>query len=213
MFEELPSLCPVQFFGISADCQFIPKGSLKADKRYLLSSTADLLGEEPFADVYAAWNFEKLAFLFDVKAPFTKVGEEDIRKGDSVELFIDTRDLKSKGTVSKFCHHFVCYPAALQGFYGREVTRFRGEDVHRLCHPEDLTITPKLTARSYTLSIEIPASCLTGFDPMSFPRLGFTYRINRADHPPQHFAVSSDEYVIEQHPATWGTLKLIENER
>ncbi len=213
MFEELPSLCPVQFFGMSADCHFLAKGSLKADKRALLPSTADLLDEESFADVYAAWNFEKFAFLVDVHAPFTKVGEDDIRKGDSVEIFIDTRDLKSKGTVSKFCHHFVFYPAAIQGFYGREVTRFRNEDTHRLCHPEDLTVTPRLSARSYTLAIEIPASCLTGFDPMSFPRLGFTYRINRAEKPPQHFAVSSEEYNIEQHPATWGTLKLIENER
>lgn len=213
MFEDLPSLCPVQFFGITADCLFLAKGPLKADKRYLLSSTSDLLDEDSFADVYAAWNFEKLAFLIEVKGAFVKVVDEDLRKGDSIELFIDTRDLKSKGTISRFCHHFVFYPSEIQGFYGREVTRFRGEDVHRLCHPEDLNISPKLSSRSYSLSIEIPASCLTGFDPMSFPRLGFTYRINRADKPPQHFAVSSEEYNIEQHPATWGTLKLVEQER
>jgi len=210
MFEELPSLCPVQFFGISADCHFLTKGSLKADRSMLLPSTGDLLDEDTFADVYVAWNFEKLAFLIDVKMPFAEINETDLRKGDSVELFIDTRDLKSKGTVSKFCHHFVFYPAAIQGFYGREVTRFRGEDVHRLCHPEDLLVTPKISARSYAMAIEIPATTLTGFDPMNFPRLGFTYRINRAGGRAQHFAVSSDEYVIEQHPATWGTLKLIE---
>jgi hypothetical protein len=213
MFEDLPSLCPVQFFGITADCLFLAKGSLKADKRYLLSSTSDLLDEDSFADVYVAWNFEKLAFLIDVKSASVKVVEEDLRKGDSVELFIDTRDLKSKGTVSRFCHHFVFYPSEIQGFHGREVTRFRGEDVHRLCHPEDLNVVVRLSSRSYLLGIEIPASCLTGFDPMSFPRLGFTYRINRAGNPPQHFAVSSEEYNIEQHPATWGTLKLVEHER
>ena len=213
MFEELPSLCPIQFFGISADCLFLAKGTLKPDKRYLLPSTSDLLDEETFADVYAAWNFEKLSFLIDVRIPFSKIGEDDIRKGDSVELFIDTRDLKSKGTVSRFCHHFIFYPAAVQGFYGREVTRFRNEDVHRLCHPEDLTIGPRLKSNSYTLEIEIPAQCLTGFDPMSFPRLGFTYRINRTEGMPQNFAVSSEEYIIEQHPASWGTLKLIEQER
>jgi len=213
MFEELPSLCPVQFFGISADCLFLGKGSIKADKRFLLSSTTDLLDEEQFADVYAAWNFEKLFFLIDVHVPFQTLGDGDIRKGDSVELFIDTRDLKSKGTISRFCHHFVFYPAELQGFYGREATRFRNEDVHRLCHPEDLNVVPKVKAKSYSLEIEIPAQCLIGFDPMTFPRLGFTYRINRTDAPPQHFAVSSEEFVIEQHPATWGTLKLIEQER
>lgn len=213
MFEELPSLCPVQFFGISADCLFLAKGALKADKSYLLPCTSNLLDEETFADVYAAWNFEKLSFLIDVHKPFTHVGEEDIRKGDSLELFIDTRDLKSKGTVSRFCHHFICYAAPIQGFYGREVTRFRNEDVHRLCHPEDLTVIPRIKNNSYTLEIEIPAQCLAGFDPMSFPRLGFTYRINRTEGLPQNFAVSSEECAIEQHPASWGTLKLIENER
>lgn len=212
MFEELPSLCPVQFFGLSADCLFLSKGSLKADKKFLLPSTSDMLDEEAFADVYTAWNFEKLHFLIAVKTPFQRIGEGDIRKGDSVELFLDTRDLKSKGAISRFCHHFVFFPAQLQGCYGREITRFRNEDVHRLCHPEDLTVTPHLQAQSYMLEIEIPANCLTGFDPMSFPRLGFTYRINRADAPPQHFAVSSDEYAIEQHPATWGTLKLIQED-
>ncbi len=208
MFEELPSLCPVQFFGLSADCHFLTKGTLKPDKRFLLPSTADMLDEESFANVYAAWNFEKLLFLIQVKSPFQRIGEGDLRKGDSVELFLDTRDLKSKGAISRFCHHFVFFPALFQGFYGREITRFRNEDTHRLCHPEDLTVTPHIADNAYSLEIEIPAQCLTGFDPMSFPRIGFTYRINRADAPPQHFAVSSEEYMIEQHPATWGTLKL-----
>jgi len=212
MFEELPSLCPVQFFGISAECNFLPRGTLKAEKNFLLPSTSDLLDEESFADVYAAWNFEKLSFLFDVQNPFQKIGEADYRKGDSIELFIDTRDLKSKGVISKFCHHFVFFPALVQNFYGRETTRFRNEDVHRLCHPEDLNVHPHINSDSYTLHIEIPAHCLTGFDPITFPRLGFTYRINRADRPPQHFAVSSDEYAVEQHPASWGTLKLIKGD-
>jgi hypothetical protein len=213
MFEDLPSLCPVQFFGINADCQFLAKGALKTDKQYLLPSASELLNEEAFADVYAAWNFDKIKFLIDVHVPFKHVGDGDIRAGDSVELFIDTRDLKSKGTISRFCHHFVFYPGEVQGFYGREITRFRNDDTHRLCHPEDLTVTPKIKNSSYSLEIEIPAHCLTGYDPMTFPRIGFTYQINRADGLPQHFAVSSEEYVIEQHPATWGTLKLIESDR
>ncbi len=212
MFEELPSLCPVQFFSISSDCLFLGKGVLKKDKRYLLASTTDLLSEESFADVYAAWNFDQLSFFIDVHVPFQGLAEADLSKGDSVELFLDTRDLKTKGVISRFCHHFVFYAAGLQGFYGRECTRFRGDDVHRLCHPEDLMVKPVVKEKGYTLAIDIPASSLTGFDPMSFPRLGFTYRINRTGGPSQQFAVSSEEYAIEQHPATWGTLKLIKED-
>ena len=212
MFEELPSLCPVQFFGLSADCPFLAKGSLKAERRFLLPSTAEMLDEETFAEVYASWNFEKLLFFIKVNLPFQQVKDTDPRKGDSVELFIDTRDLKSKGTVSRYCHHFAFYPAQIQGFYGREMTRFRSDDVHRLCHPEDLIVTPEINKGSYSLEIEIPASCMTGYDPMNFPRIGFTYRINRTGGPAQHFAVSSEEYTIELHPATWGTLKLTQQE-
>jgi hypothetical protein len=207
LFEDLPGLSPVQFFGLACDCPFV-RGTVKPEKSLLLPSTSDLLDEESFADVYCGWNLEKLGFYVAVHRPFQRIGEGDFRRGDSVELFIDTRDLKSKGVVSRFCHHFVFFPALTQNFFGREMTRFRNEDMHPLCHPEDLQIQADVDADSYRLSIEIPSHCLHGFDPLSFPKIGFTYRINRADGPPQHFAVSSEEYTIEQHPATWGTLKL-----
>lgn len=208
LFEDLPALSPVQFFGLNCDCVY-SKHNLKVDKAFLLPSTEELLAEEHFAKVYASWNMDKLSFIIVSNVPFQGTGDGDFRKGDSVELFIDTRDLKTKGVVSRFCHHFVFFPVQMQNFYGREITRFRGEDIHRLCHPEDLQVQADLDDRSYQLSIEIPAACLHGFDPLSFPRLGFTYRINRCKGLPQHFAVSSEEYTIEQHPATWGTLMLV----
>ena len=210
LFEDLPALSPVQFFGLSSDCLYL-KHALTSDKTFLLPSTSDLLSEDYFADVYTSWNVDKLCFFIVSKVPFQNAGDGDFRRGDSVELFIDTRDLKTKGVVSRFCHHFVFFPVQVQNFYGREITRFRGEDIHRLCHPEDLQATPDLDDDSYRLSIEIPSACLHGYDPLSFPRIGFTYRINRTGAPPQHFAVSSEEYTIEQHPATWGTLKLIKD--
>ncbi len=207
LFDDIPSLSPVQFFGVTADCFYL-RGKLKMTKEYLLPSTADLLGENSFADLYMGWNMDKIAIICDVHVPFQKIGDTDFLKGDSIELFFDTRDMKTKGTISRFCHHFVFFPALTQNFYGREITRFRSDDVHRLCHPEDLQVTPRIEKEGYSLSIEIPAHCLHGYDPLSFSRMGFTYRINRAGGPPQHFAVSSEEYTIEQHPATWGTLQL-----
>jgi hypothetical protein len=207
LFEDVPGFSAVQFFGINSDCNYV-KGTLKPDKNFLLPTTSELLAEESFADVYAGWNVNYFSLYLSIRVPFQKAGEGDLRKEDSVELFIDTRDLKTKGVVSKFCHHFVFFPVQVQNFYGREITRFRNEDVHRLCHPEDLQVTPHLGEAGYTLAIEIPAGCLHGYDPLSFSRIGFTYRINRTGAPPQHFAVSSEEYVIEQHPATWGTLTL-----
>ena len=131
LFEDIPALSPVQFFGLTADCQFI-RGGLEPNKEHLLPSTSDLLDEESFCEVYCAWNFEKLAFHFIVHGLFQGVGDADFRKGDSIEIFIDTRDLKTKGVVTRFCHHFVFFPVEVQNFFGREVTRFRNEDTHRL---------------------------------------------------------------------------------
>ncbi len=207
LFEDVPGFSAVQFFGINSDCNYV-RGTLKPDKAFLLPSTSDLLAEEGFADVYAGWNVNHFSVYFSVRVPFQKGGEGDFRREDSIELFIDTRDLKTKGVVSKFCHHFIFFPVQVQNFYGREMTRFRNEDMHPLCHPEDLQVTPHLTETGYTLAIEIPAGCLHGYDPLSFSRIGFTYRINRTGGKAQHFSVSSEEYVIEQHPSTWGTLTL-----
>ena len=158
LFDDFPALSPVQFFGLTADSQFL-RGSLKPEKGFLLPATSELLSEETFADVYTAWSFEKLSFYIGVHTPFQKVVEGDFRKGDSIELFIDTRDLKTKGVVTRFCHHFIFYPVETQNFYGREITRFRNEDTHRLCHPEDLRVTPDMDETSYSRAIEIPSHC------------------------------------------------------
>ena len=199
IFEEIPALSPVQFFSLSWDCPYL-KGALRPQSDYRLPSVSDLCAEESFANVYMGWNEEKLSFEIEV---------QERTEEDSVELFIDTRDLKTKSHVSKFCHHFVFTPDEREGFFGRETTRFSGDDVHRLCDSDDLSADVESDAKSYTLKIRIPAECLYGFDPIQFPRMGFTYRINRAKAPPQHFAVLSEEFSIEQHPALWATVKFM----
>ena len=199
IFEELPSLSPVQFFALSWDCPYM-KSDLNAKGEYRLPSTAELLGEEEFADLYMGWNEQMIALEIRVRSR---------TESDSLELFFDTRDLKTKAQISKFCHHFLFTPDEKEGVNGREITRFRNEDIHRLCDPKSLIVDAISDDRSYTLSLQIPASCLHGYDPYQFQRLGFTYRINRAGKPSQHFAVSSEEFAIEQQPSLWATLKLV----
>jgi hypothetical protein len=199
IFEELPALSPVQFFALSWDMPYLTKDLLKSAE-FRLPSTSELLGEEEFATISMGWNEQKLAIFVKIK---------DRTADDSVELFFDTRDIKTKAHISKFCHHFIFTPDEKDGFFGREVTRFRGDDIHRLCDSNELVIQPESDDRSYQLFIEIPAECLFGYDPHQFQRLGFTYRINRQGRSSQHFAVSSEEYAIEQQPSLWSTLKLM----
>lgn len=207
-FDNLPSLSPVHCFALTAFCLY-SRQSIQPDDAFLIPSTEDLLAEQPFAKVYASWNRQKLSFYVISSIPFQEIGDPNFRRGDSIELFIDTRNLKSKSMVSRFCHHFVFFPVRVQNCYGLEVTRFCGEDIHSLSAPEDLAVEVYLKNDSYSLKIEIPATSLYGYDPINFPNLGFTYQINRATGAPQHFAVSSEEYAIERHPSLWGTLNLI----
>jgi hypothetical protein len=67
----------------------------------------------------------------------------------------------------------------------------------------------QLKKNQYQMKIFIPTECLYGYDPKQFDRLGLTYRMNRHQGEPQHFAVVSPDYQIDQQPSLWGSLKLV----
>lgn len=209
MLEELPPLSSMNFFALQSRVFFSQKTG-KLDKRFLLPSTSQYLDEEEFAKVYFAWNKEGLIFNVESTTSFQKISYPDFKRGDSVELFIDTRDAKESSWVTKFCHHFVFFPEqSPRGFLGEEVSRFRSDDFHTLCNEELLIVKSTLSVKSYFLEIKIPEECLFGFDRETFNRLGFTYRINRTNGNPQHFALSSLEMNIERFPNLWSSLELV----
>lgn len=217
MFEEPTiSLSPVNFFQISVDFSYIdPKKKsegfcLTAQnyQKYLLPNTSALCNQSYFADVAIGWNQEGIEAFVKIKQPFQQIQFPEISKGDSVELFIDTRDVKTSGYNTRFCHHFYFLPEAADGLNAGELTRFRTEDRHELCDPNELQARALLKDNNYFMNIFIPAHCLTGYDPDQFKRLGFTYRINRAKDDPQHFSVISEEYQLEQQPSLWSSAVL-----
>ncbi len=108
MFDnQLFSLNPIQFFALSCDCLYFPtKGSLFPLAQYEIPSTHPLTCEECFAKLALGWNEEGVGLQVQVNQPIRKVCYPEIEQGDSVELFFDTRDLKSSGFNTRFCHHF-----------------------------------------------------------------------------------------------------------
>lgn len=215
MDEPTFSLSPIHSFQISVDCRHLSrkKGAFTLSKnnaeQYRLPSLAEISGETPFADVSIGWNQEGVELFIDVKASYKEVSYPEITRGDSIELFFDTRDVKTSGFNTRFCHHFFFLPEAVEGQQAGEITRFRTEDAHELCSSSDLIVKGHLKLFSYSLNIFIPSQCLHGYDPDQFDRLGFTYRINRFNGKPQHFSATSEEYQIEQQPSLWSSLKLI----
>jgi hypothetical protein len=211
MFEDGFSLTPINFFPIGVDCRHIksPFPQINEKSAYLLPSTAELCDEKSFGKVYMGWNREGIELQVVVDQPVQECFYPDVSRGDGVELFFDTRDVKTSGYNTRFCHHFFFLPEAVDGHQAGELTRFRTEDVHELCDPNELKVKSKTSPRGYSLQIFIPSHCLYGYDPDQFARMGFTYRLNRYRDDPQHFSAVSEEYQIEQQPSLWSSVQLV----
>lgn len=204
------SLNPVHFFALSCDCRALSdKDQVPSLTAYALPSTHRLTQEDSFAKLAMGWHEEGIALHIQVNQAPTHLSYPHIEQGDSVELFFDTRDLKSSGFNTRFCHHFFFLPQAVDGISKGEKTHFRTEDSHPLCDSQALHCQTQVKKESYQMKIFIPSQCLYGYDPKQFDRLGFTYRINRAGDAPQHFAVVSQDYQIEQQPSLWGSIQLV----
>ncbi len=207
----LPPLFPETFFDASADLlrsAELPKG--RGRKKFLLPDTSSFLDEEKFADMYMAWDYTGISLCCHVAQAFTDCVYPRFDEGDSLEVFIDTRDLKNPGVIHKFCHHFLFLPTEVQGVKALEITQFRGDDRHSLADPEELVVETVLEKKEYSLSIFLPKEVLHGYDPTAAARLGFSYRLHRPKGSSQHFTVSTRACSLERNPALWASLQLKE---
>lgn len=206
----MPGHFPSDFFSFSFNAEFVEKESdFGAKKRFALPDTSPFLAERGFASFFLGWNYNGLFFASEVDKPYEKSLLPSYQSGDALELFIDTRDIKSAGFVSRFCHHLLILPQPVDGVQSKELTRFRfEEDSHPLPDPNFLKVDCDLHKKSYLLKVFIPAEILHGFDPKSFNRLGFTLCLHQVAGDPQHFALSEQGSSLEQHPALWPSFHL-----
>lgn len=201
--DEIVCMAPVNFFQIGADIHQLPSNSpfaidARQILRYELPDTSHLCHENPFAKVAMGWSKEGLEIAIQAETTLSRI-----------ELMIDTRDVKTSGYNTRFCHHFYFLPEAIDGVQAGEITRFRTEDTHELCDPKSLQVKTKRQAHGDYVNLFIPASCLHGYDPEQFNKMGFTYRIFDTSRESQHFSVLSGEYQIEQQPSLWASLKFV----
>jgi len=176
----------------------------------LLPPLSAIFGEEIFAKVSMGWKIDGLHFRIEVqREPPLTVFYPDFARGDSIELFIDTRQIAQAKTTHRFYHHFYFMPESFEGHMKGECSRFRTEDSHPLCSEELLECKIEQTKNGYIAHIEIPKEALVGYDPLVAPSLGFTYRINRPDGPSQHFAMTQELSRIDSMPSLWAALRLV----
>lgn len=205
MLEELLPLAPIDFIQIQFDCHY----GKQFGSKHRLPDLSGWNAEENFAILSLSWHEEGLNLLVLIEGAFDQPDFPDFQRGDSIELFFDTRDVKSSGFNTRFCHHFYFLPLPVE-YQGEpiqagEATHFRTEERHELCDPALLQIKKVKKGR---FEIFIPSETLHGYDPSQFNRLGFTYRINRIDGSSQCFSANDRDFAIEQQPALWASLVL-----
>lgn len=210
--DEVVPFSPAHFFALQIDCLAIQGKAFT--KKHLLPDLSFFYADPNFADVYIGWSREGIALRFVVETPFDEPTFPDLQKGDSIELFFDTRDVKTTGYTTRFCHHFYILPVPLaengEAIQAGEVTRFRTEDVHELCDSSKIIVQAAQEKKKRVIDVLLPAECLYGYDPLQVNRMGFTYRLNRRDSRKQFFSASSEDFSIEQQPSLWASLKLVE---
>ncbi|NGX53831.1 MAG: hypothetical protein K1000chlam4_00551 [Chlamydiae bacterium] len=138
MLEDLEPLTPVHFFALGAECHhYSGRKELPLPKKHLLSDLSDLTGDQTFAEVSLGWSKKGITATIRVSRSTIEPFFPDFTAGDSVEFFIDTRDVKTSGSNTRFCHHFYFLPLPVQtngeSIQAGEVTRFRTDDSHELC--------------------------------------------------------------------------------
>jgi hypothetical protein len=212
--EQFVPITPINFFQLSLNCSYVKPHSLqtlsnKKIQDYRMPDLSSLCGDEKFANVFMGWNEDGIEIIIKIEKKFEEVYYPDITKGDSVEFFFDTRDVKTSGYNTRFCHHFFFLPESVEGYQKGEKTHFRSEDSHELCDPTELKLKSVFNNKEYILYLEIPKNCLFSYDPDQFDRMGFTYRINRPHLKSQHFSVITEDYQLEQQPSLWCSIKLI----
>jgi hypothetical protein len=162
LLEEISHILPLDCF--ATQCKLLHtknQPSIKVmRKKFLLPSTSELLHEIPFAEIAMAWSEQAIYCDIFFDRPLDPI--------DKMELFFDTRDLKTVSFTHRFCHQFLILPQrASNETFTKEITAFRTEDVHPLCLAEDIQVDLQDNRRSYVIRVVIPAHCLHGYDPFA----------------------------------------------
>ncbi len=161
----------------------------------------------------AAWSEAGLAFTVRVQGkrqpPWCR--ESRPEDSDSLQIWIDTRDVHNVHRAGRFCHRFVFLP----GGSGRRLDQPVAETlpINRAKEPPNPVRAGLLKVRcqqqvdGYILDALIPAEALTGFDPAEHSRVGFTYAVIDRELGEQTFVVGSP-MPYQEDPSLWATLEL-----
>ncbi|GMU32507.1 MAG: hypothetical protein HS101_14495 [Planctomycetia bacterium] len=167
-------------------------------------------GEEPFGQVYAAWNEGGIYIGCKVseKSRPLRCDPDNFRNSDCLRLLTDMRDTRDIRRASRFCQHFFFMPSG-GGSKGREACAgsakiSRATQDAPLVSPGDILTASKVSKTGYSLTAHLPARVMAGFDPVENPRIGFYYMLEDTELGQQALTIGDDlNWWID--PSTWAT--------
>lgn len=177
-----------------------------------LPELGGLEGTDPYADVFLGWSEEGLYLGVDVRGKAgLKVEPNRPLKGDGIQIWVDTRDVRKAHRASRFCHHFYFLPTAgtRRGAVAGQARIRRAMAQGKPCDPQAITVSSHLNRTGYQLCAHLPSDILQGFDPDNNTRIGFTYRISDSLLGRQSWT-ADDALPVAYDPSLWGTVILSE---
>lgn len=198
--EDLPRVFASDLFDVEWTIPFCNGvESLLKNSSSMVPSVEDFTAQESFADLYLGYSNEELIAVFDVGVPISQTFYPEFKKGDAIELIIDTHPKKDQSITTRFVHHFVILPTPYEGVVAKEITRFRGNDSRSLVPDELIKVSVTAYKKSYRLVFRLPLISLKGFDEKT-SCLGIGYRIHRYKGEFQEFPHNSQSVHFDVHP-------------
>jgi hypothetical protein len=182
------------------------------DDRHRLPDLA--LDGGTFATMWMAWSPEALWFAVRVERTRPpQVMPNRPAAGDCIELYIDTRDVRSAHRAGRYCHKFIMAPVGRSGraqkpfFDHVDVARATASPPKVL--PEQVELAAVVDREFYSMEIRIPAEALFGYDIETNRRLGFAYVVHDIERPMQVWPHES-ELPLWVDPGLWAVVELVD---
>jgi hypothetical protein len=217
MLDQLPNRA---FFRFELPIHYLGKepainGDVgKWKDQYRVPALCELDWDEPFADVYWAWNDDGFFAAFDVfnRTRLPTVDAAGWWKKDGLRLCIDTRDARDVKRATRFCHFFYILPSG--GGPKMDLPIVGSHRMSRAKEPPPaidtslIQIATRTTRQRYSVELAIPARCLHGWDPAEHPRIGIFYKVRDTQNGAQTLS-ATDEMGWNTDPSTWATGVLV----
>ncbi|WP_339728152.1 hypothetical protein [uncultured Gimesia sp.] len=159
-----------------------------------------------WGEIRLSWNDNGLGISLEVRQK-----QHPTTDAEYVQIWIDTRDTKTIHRANRYCHLFKFRPVANAQNPSQpdcvQLTINRAQADAPQSDLSKIQLWSKIKSTGYNLEAWIPATELTGFDPGSYPQMGFYYTIFDSELGEQFMTVDH-EFPVGQDPSLWATMRL-----